>query len=104
MRLSSKVIFGTFSFLGIFAGFIGLVIVPFQVPMEKYVIEVVFLWFGTFIPFVATLVYLFQTKFWVNPPSLYEKIEQENQIIKKQIEQKELKLQLSKLDILVPEE
>jgi hypothetical protein len=66
-------------------------------PLHNKDLEWILSWLSGFIPVVSIAVYVIKTKFWKRNPSDIEVIEMENQLIKKQIEQKELKIKLNDL-------
>ena len=83
---------GAISFLGSGIGLIFLVYVFFD---EELYCEDLLLWIGLFILSICVLHYCFSTKFWTSKISVLDDLERENQIIKKQIEKREL---LAKLE------
>lgn len=66
--------------------------------MARERIDDVLLWVSGFIPVTTILVYLIQTRFWKSRSTRLDSIIHENDILKRQIEQRELKMKLAQFD------
>lgn len=98
IKNNSTIIFGSLAFIESIGWLAVLIWIFFDRDLDSRSIEEMLLWISGFLPVASTLVYLFKTRFWKKKISDHEKIELENQLIKKQIEQKELKLRLNELE------
>jgi hypothetical protein len=97
MKSTLTIISGYIAAIGAVGWLIFLIWIFADKPLHNRYLHEILLWLSGFIPVVSITVYLIKTEFWKSNPSDIEVIEMENQLIKKQIEQKELKIKLNDL-------
>lgn len=88
-----KRIAGIISFIGASAWLVYLIIIIFKEPLPSEILDYLFM-AGTIIIIISNLLYIVWTNFGTNKPTEIKKIEYENQILIKKIEQQELKKKL----------
>lgn len=89
---------GAISFLGTCIGFIFLIYVFFDEELYEGRDKGLLVWIALFILSICVFHYCFSTKFWTSKNSVIDNLERENEIIKKQIEKRELLLKLENLE------
>ncbi len=94
--LNMKKVTGAIIFIAAIISFFALIFVLFK--EELYEDEEIFPWFGALIISCAAIHYTISTKFWNTKLSILESLDRETEIIKKQIEKKELLAKLESLE------
>lgn len=90
---------GVISFFGTGIGLIFLIYIFFYEEVYNQTRDYGFLlWIALFILGICVLHYCFSSKFWTSKISIIESLERENEIIKKQIEKRELLTKLENLE------
>lgn len=89
---------GTISFVGGIMSFIFLVYIFFDEVRYYSDIRELLMWLGFLILCICIIHYTLTTKFWTSRIPVIESLERENQIIRKQIEKKELLVKLQNLE------
>lgn len=93
-----KRITGTISFLGSGISLIFLIYIFFDEELYDGDDKGLLLWIGLFILSICVLHYCVSNKFWTSKISVLENLDRENEIIKKQIEKRELLVKLENLE------
>ena len=92
-----KKITGAIAFLAAIAGLIFLVFILFEEKVFREA-ESGFAWIGFFLLALNVIHYTVSTKFWTSKLTLLESLDRETEIIKKQIEKRELLTKLENLE------
>lgn len=93
-----KKITGAITFLAAVAGLILLIVISIKEPEDVFRDEGKFAWIGLFLLSLCIIHYTVSTKFWTSKLTLLESLDRETEIIKKQIEKRELLTKLENLE------
>ena len=92
-----KKITGALTFLAAIAGLILLIFILFEDNVFRRADEG-FAWIGLFLLALSVIHYTVSTKFWTSKLTLLESLDRETEIIRKQIERRELLTKLESLE------
>ncbi len=92
-----KKITGAITFLAAITGLIFLIYILFEENIFREA-EGGFAWIGFFLLALSVIHYTVSNKFWTSKLTLLESLDRETEIIKKQIEKRELLTKLEKLE------
>lgn len=79
-------------------GLIFLIFIMFDKDVFSEDVENIIPWFLFLLVTISGIYYTVKTKFWTTRPTVFESLERETEIIKKQIEKKELLAKLENLE------